>query len=40
MVVHIAAATRAATAASQAGATALGLGLGKTDLELAQLFFR
>lgn len=40
MVVHIAAATRAATAASQTAATALGLGLGKTDLDLAQLFFR
>jgi hypothetical protein len=40
MVVHIAAATRAASAASQAGATALGLGLGKTDLDLAQSFFR
>jgi NAD(P)H-dependent flavin oxidoreductase YrpB (nitropropane dioxygenase family) len=36
MVVHIA----AATAASQAGATALGLGLGKTDIDLAQSFFR
>ena len=40
MPLPLAAATRAASAAGNVGATALGIGMGKTDLELTQELFK
>lgn len=40
MVLPLAAAARAASAAGSAGATVLGIGMGKTDLELTQDLFK